>query len=134
MGGFEELEHTADVAIRVWGSDLGDLFASAAAGMAHQLADPTGVPLTVERDIELAAGDVETLLVAWLGELLYLAERDECLFVDFEVREITPQRLTAVARGGPVSEYRRYIKAVTFSDLAVRCTEDGYQTAVVFDV
>jgi SHS2 domain-containing protein len=131
---FEEIEHTADIAIHVWGRDLAELFANAAYGMACQLADPDEVGQTVERAIELEAYDGETLLVAWLGELLYLGERDDCVFVEFDVLEITRTRLRAVARGGPVQEHQGHIKAVTFSDLEIRRTDAGYETTIVFDV
>ncbi|MBN1978875.1 MAG: archease [Anaerolineae bacterium] len=131
---FEEIEHTADVAIRVRGGDLAGLFANAAYGMAWQLADPEGVDPTIERSVELEAYDVETLLVAWLGELLYLGERDGCVFTEFDMREVAPTRLRAVARGGAAREYRGHVKAVTFNELEIRRTGTGYETTVVFDV
>jgi SHS2 domain-containing protein len=131
---FEEIEHTADIALRVRGPDLPALFANAARGMACQLAEPCDAPPTTEREIELDAYDAETLLVAWLGELLYLGERDDCVFTEFEMLEVTPHRLRAAVRGGPVAQHRRHIKAVTFSDLDITCTEDGLETTVVFDV
>jgi SHS2 domain-containing protein len=133
-GRFEEVEHTADIAIRVWGQDLAELFANGAYGMACQMADPDAVDLNAERLIELEAYDVETLLVTWLGELLYLSERDECVFTEFDVLEITPTRLRARARGGSVREPRRHIKAVTFSELEIVHTDAGYETTIVFDV
>jgi SHS2 domain-containing protein len=132
--GFEEVEHTADIAIRVWGRDLAELFVNAACGMACQLADVGDVKPTIERLVALEAYDVETLLVAWLGELLYLGERDESVFAEFDVREIAPTRLRAVVRGGAVKEYRRHIKAVTFGGLEIRPTSRGYETTIVFDV
>ena len=131
---FEEVEHTADIAVRVWGRDLTELFANAAFGMACQLADPGEMDLTVENSVDLEAYDAETLLVAWLGELLYLGERDDCVFVDFDMTEVTTTRLSAVVRGGAVHEYRGHIKAVTFSDLAIQLTGAGYETTIVFDV
>ena len=131
---FEEIEHTADVAIRVWGRDLAELFANAAYGMACQLADPGKVEQTVEQSVELNAYDVETLLVSWLGELLYLGEREECVFTDFDLLEVTPTRLWATIRGGSIHEHQRHIKAVTFSDMEIVQTGEGYQTVVVFDV
>jgi SHS2 domain-containing protein len=135
--GFEELDHTADIALRVRGSDLKELFVNAALGMAHQLADPTSVVCTAEHEVSLRAGDVETLLVSWLSELLYLGEREgaaEIVFTTFDVRDIGPNHINATVRGGPATDLRRYIKAVTFSDLSVRRTADGYQTVIVFDV
>jgi SHS2 domain-containing protein len=131
---FEEIEHTADIAIRVWGRDLAGVFANAAYGMVCQLADPAEVERTVERAVELEAYDAETLLVTWLGELLYLGERDTCVFTDFDMLEITPTHLRAVARGGPAREHRRHIKAVTFNELEIVRTDEGYETTIVFDV
>jgi SHS2 domain-containing protein len=131
---FEEIEHTADIAIRVWGRDLAELFANSASGMACQLADPGEAEFTVEQSVELDAYDVETLLVSWLSELLYLGEREECVFYDFDLFEVTPTGLRATVRGKAVHEQRRHIKAVTFSDLEIIQTDEGYETVVVFDV
>ncbi len=132
--GFEEIPHTADVALRVWGRDLKELFVNAARGMAWLLADPDTVEPVATVPIELTAYDAETLLVSWLGELLYLSERDGIVSTTFEMEEITPTHLRGVARGGPVQEIRQPIKAVTFSDLEIRSTPHGLETVVVFDV
>jgi SHS2 domain-containing protein len=131
---FEEIEHTADIAIRVRGRDLAELFANAAYGMACQLADPGTVDQTNEHQVELDAYDAETLLVSWLGELLYLGEREECVFINFEMLRVTPTQLRAVVRGGAVKEHKAHIKAVTFNELEITNTDEGYETTVVFDV
>jgi SHS2 domain-containing protein len=131
---FEEVEHTADIAIRVWGADLAELFANAAYGMACQLTDVEDVELGTTEQIDLRAPDVEMLLVNWLSELLYLGEREDVAFVDFDLSEVTPHTLQAVVRGGPISEHRVHIKAVTFSQLNIVKTDQGYETIVVFDV
>ena len=131
---FEEVDHTADIAIRVWGRNLAELFVNGAYGMACQMADLDAVNQEVEHLIELEAYDAETLLVSWLGELLYVSERDGCVFTDFDVLEVTPTRLRAVVRGGPVRERRQHIKAATFSDLKIVRTGEGYEATIVFDV
>ena len=131
---FEEVDHTADIAIRVWGGSLAELFANAAYGMACQIADAQTVDLSVEERIQLEADDVEMLLVDWLGELLFLGEPEQVVFVAFDIVEVTPHVLSALARGGPVSEYLAHIKAVTFSQLDVRKTAEGFETVIVFDV
>ena len=131
---FAEVEHTADIAIRVRGRSLGELFANAAYGMAHQITDLEAVEPTTEEQIELQAEDVEMLLVDWLSELLYLGERENVAFVEFDMMEVTAHGLRAVARGGPIIEHQGHIKAVTFSELDVKETEEGYETVIVFDV
>lgn len=132
---FEEIDHTADLSIRVWGSDLAELFTNAAYGLAHQLAvDPDSIPAAVERQVELEAYDVETLLVDWLDELLYLGEQAAAVFTAFDVVEITDHRLRAVVRGGPPAEHRSAVKATTFHELEIVQTGEGYETTIVFDV
>ena len=131
---FEELEHTADIAILVRGETLAELFANAAYGMACQLTDVDQLEVSIEKEIELRADDVEMLLVDWLGELLYLGEREDAAFVEFTMKQVTPQELRAVARGGPIKEHQAHIKAVTFSQMDVHETDGVYETRVVFDV
>ena len=131
---FEEVEHTADIAIRVWGADLPELFTNAAYGMASQLTDVDDVDLTIQVEIELQAQDVEMLLVDWLSELLYLGEQEDAVFVEFHISHATSHTLHAVARGGKIVEHQAHIKAVTFSEMDVRRIDDRYETIIVFDV
>ena len=131
---FEEIEHTADVAIRVWGQDLAALFANAAFGMTALLTNIEDVVATTKATIELEAEDVEILLVDWLSELLFLGERDDVVYMRIDRLEIAPNRLKATVRGGPVQERHAHIKAVTFSELQIKRTDRGYETVIVFDV
>ena len=131
---FEEIEHTADIAMRVWGRDLTELFANAAYAMGYMLTDVEDVVPTVTETIELEAEDVEILLVDWLSELLFLGERDNLVFTRIDGLQVTPNRLRAAVQGGPVQERRSHIKAVTFSELHITQTNRGYETVIVFDV
>jgi SHS2 domain-containing protein len=131
--GFAEIEHTADVALRVWGQDLQDLFVNAASGLTWLLSDPATVDPISSTSFDLDGYDTETLLVTWLGELLYLYERDGIVFTSFSL-EVTPTHLKGTARGGRSQEARQHIKAVTFSELDIQHTERGLETVLVFDV
>lgn len=129
------IEHTADWALRVRGGDLAQLFGRAAEGLARLLvADVAAVPLDRARDVVLEAYDAEDLLVDWLGELVYWAERDGMVFPAVEFRQVTATQLAGTVRGGRVPEMQKHIKAVTYHDLAIRQTERGLEVTVVFDV
>lgn len=132
--GFEEIDHTADIAIRVWGRDLVELFANAAHGMAFMLTQTEDVVPAVKRTMELEAEDLEILLVDWLSELLFLGERDNLVFTRIDRLQVAANRLTATVWGGPIQERRSHIKAVTFSELDITQTDSGYETVIVFDV
>jgi SHS2 domain-containing protein len=134
VGRWQEIDHTADLALRIWGDSLTDLFAQAARGM-FDLAvtcDATGVK--VERHLALEAPDVEALLVDWLNELLYLSEIDNVAYLAFEFVACTSTQLRARLFGLPILERRRAIKAATYHNLEVVAREAGLETEVVFDV
>lgn len=130
----EEIEHTADWALRVRGRTLKGLFANTARGMAMLVADLDTVEPSVERRVELEEFDLETLLVSWLSELLWFNEQSGAVFVRYEIQELTPTRLAATVWGGPASGQWKHIKAVTYHNLNISTTDDGYEVTVVFDV
>jgi SHS2 domain-containing protein len=130
---FQEIEHTADLAIRVYGRDMRELFANAARGMFALMAEPSEEP-TREREVALEAIDHEGLLVDWLNELIYLHEVEEETYSQFTIETLTATELKARVVGGPTKSKARAIKAATFHDLKIVETESGYQATIVFDV
>ncbi len=133
--GFEEIEHTADRALRIFGINLQELFASAAQGMIDLMVpDVSKVPPEVEKSIELTAIDAESLLVEWLSELAYWAETEMLIFNTFRIQKVTATHLQASILGGKVSELKKHIKAVTYHNLKIIKTAQGLEATIVFDV
>ena len=133
MGRWQEVDHTADLALRVWGMDLADVFATAAQGMFSLLTDLDSIVPTRSVSLVLDSLDAEALLVDWLNELLYLNEVEGLALTDFVFEILTPTHLEARVQGGLVQEYWNYIKAATFHNLEIRPTMEGYVTELVFD-
>jgi SHS2 domain-containing protein len=132
---FEEIEHTADWALRVRGHDLRELLVNAARGMSRLLVpDLTAISTDVERRFELDAFDAESLLVEWLSELAYWAEAEMLVFREFDLRQVTSVHLEAVVRGGRAPNLQKQIKAVTYHNLEIIATDGGLEATVVFDV
>ena len=132
---FEEVDHTADRALRVWAADARSLFLDAAHGMINLMGDPPpGCTPTGWQDIELEAIDQESLLVEWLNELLYLAEETGGLFVTFDVLALTEYHLRARAGWVPARASKAHIKAATYHNLAIVQTADGVSVELTFDV
>lgn len=133
--GYQEIEHTADCALRIFGRNLEELLLNAARGMnslmGHSFPES---PKTVERHFDLEAFDTESLLVEWLSELVYLAETEMLVFDRFRMEEVSPTHLKAVARGYHAIGLEKCIKAVTYHDLNIIQTDKGLETTVVFDV
>lgn len=134
MGTWEELDHTADLAIRVCANSLEDLFSTAAEAMFSLTAQAVDTePISID-DLELEGIDRETLLIEWLNELLYIHERDDVVIMDIEFKCLTNTALQASVRGVPVEEYYAHIKAATFHNLRIDTNKEGFCTAIVFDV
>lgn len=131
---YEQLEHTADLALRVYGRTRRELFANAAYAMFSQLADLVHVAPAVQREVEVEGIDYESVLVNWLNELLYLQDTRGEAYVAFEIHRLSRQRLQAIVRGEPTEAIYTIIKAATYHDLAINRAGKGYVVTIVFDV
>lgn len=132
---FEEIPHTADLALRVRGADWPSVLLHAAQGLFYLLrCEARGPAAPVRRQIALEADDPETLLVDWLNELIYLSETHGELYTSFAFEELTWTRLQATVQGWDHHPPQKYIKAATFFDLKLVSTPEGYEVTITFDV
>lgn len=131
--GFEEVEHSADWALRVWAPDLPALFEQAALGMQALAGIELKPQPLLSRKLELEAPDPESLLVAFLGELLHYADSEGIGFRQYSLA-IDGGHLKARLEGAPIYKVDKEIKAVTFHNLAIQPAAGGLQVQLVFDV
>jgi SHS2 domain-containing protein len=130
-------EHTADVAVEATADSLGAVFAAVAEGMAAAMCDdvPDG---GTRRDLAVTAEGREALLFDYLDELIYERDVHSVLPVDNEATVTTDAdewHLDGSYRGVPLSEVTaRDLKAVTYSEMDVSETAEGWHAYVVFDV
>ena len=128
-------EHTGEIVLRVRAPSLGGLFVEAARGLAElslgrKQAEPSGSP----RTLSLEARDAAALLVDWLNELIYLAETERWVALEFAGVEATPTTLRLQARGAVLDRAPSLVKAATLHGLHL-VQEDGLvQADVVLDV
>ena len=132
---FEEIEHTADVALRVHGRDLEELLKNAALGMTHLICEKTFLSgKNAQQLVEISADDMEGLLVEWLSELVFLVEVKSFIFQRVDIQTISETYCKAEVYGKIASELKVYIKAVTYHNLKIVETETGLEATVVFDI
>lgn len=136
--GFEFLDHTADLRVRVWGKDLVQLFEEAAVALFTVITDIGTVRPETEERVDVEGVNLEELLVGWLSELLYLHEVKGLLFSRFKVFEVKGEYLSAKAWGEPFSPERHCIllpvKAVTYHRLQIEEREGLMVAEIIFDV
>jgi SHS2 domain-containing protein len=135
---FKLLDHTGDLGIVVYGIDLEVLFLNAAKAFSGLLTDLRRIRCEVERTIVLESETLEDLMVAWLGELLYLFDAEGLVFKRFKVERLSKAGLKATAGGEAFQRERhvlkREIKAVTYHQVKVEKKEGLWQARVIFDL
>src|SRR3982750_1578106 len=99
------VDHTAEVQLELGAGSLPGLLAEAGGGLGALLprgreAGPSGEP----RTIEVASVDREALLVDWLNEIVFLAEVERWVAVDFDFSAASETHLKASARGVAVDD------------------------------
>ncbi len=135
---YRQMAHTADVAYRIRGDSLADLYINAAEALVATMTDRRGLKPRETRDIEVEAPDREALLVTWLNHLLYLYDVDGFLGRDFEILALKDEGLTARARGEPFDPERHVgktaVKAATYHHLEITPRDHGWQATVILDL
>ncbi|HSL47139.1 MAG TPA: archease [Anaerolineales bacterium] len=131
--GFEEISHTADWSVHVWAEDLPSLFTEAARAMNSLSGTVAGAGLRLKRTFGTEAPDAESLLVAFLSELLYYQEQENLAFDVFDLR-VTGQWLKVEMEGAQIAASDKAIKAVTYHNLKIQKSHEGLETTIVFDV
>ncbi|MBI3742551.1 MAG: archease, partial [Chloroflexi bacterium] len=128
MKRFEEIPHTADWSFRAYGANLRELFANAA----HALFEMQGAraaenaqPIT--RRLHVDAIDREALLVNWLNELLFMQEKYREVYREFQIATLSSTKLAAKIIGKPRTKMDKLIKAVTFHNLQIVQTQNGWE-------
>jgi SHS2 domain-containing protein len=136
MGGYEILEHTADVGLRARAATVTTLFEQTTRGLCDiagiwQDAPGSSVAIDVE------ARDREGLIVDWLNEVLYLHDSRNVAVGSVEVDEVSEQRARGRVTVHPLGEGAEtaiQVKAVTYHQLDVREIPSGWSATVFFDI
>ena len=93
---------------------------------------------TAIRDVLVKGEDFPDLMVRWLGEILYLFEGENFIVHSIEIKSISPIQLkSTLSLSSFEPEYHRVlreIKAVTYHQISVDKTNDGWEARVIFDI
>lgn len=135
---FEILEHPADIGFRAYGRTREELYQNAALALFSLACDPATIEERESLEIEATGSEEETLIYAWLAELLAIAEAERLVFLRVEIRSLDAGRVRGVAHGEPYDRARHrsgtHIKAVTFHQLRVDQTPAGWSAQVYLDL
>jgi SHS2 domain-containing protein len=131
-------DHTADLGVEIYGKTLPELFANAAFAVFDIITDLRFVKATEERQVVIEGSGWEDLLVNYLREILYLLNGEGLLLKKYAIGKIALYRLEGSVAGeffDPATHrIHTEIKAVTYHQISVRETQDGWTGRVIFDV
>ena len=137
QGSYQFIDHTADVGILVNAPTANGLIEMAALALAELITSVDAVTPRIERRFQLREEEIDTLLVSWLQELLYLLDTEGLIFGSFRVK-LQGSQLEATAWGEPfdpgVHPMKTEIKAVTYHQLEVIERGEGWQARVIVDL
>ena len=132
------LDHTADLGIRVYGTDLKDLFEGAGRALMHLMVKAKIPNKTRSMKISVSGEDLADLMVRWLGEILYLFTGENQLVTSIRMGSVSSSHLDAILETVPfepeIHEILSEIKAVTYHQIEVTEIENGWEAKVIFDV
>ncbi len=146
MKDFEQLPHTADLKIRVYGATREQLFAHAVIGM-FQVIHPK-IPacrienerivcdsLPIIHEIEVRSFDEVSLLVDFLSEVLYLSDVHNEAYLAAEVHEMSNTYVRATLHGIGITGFEVVeVKAVTYHEMEIKQLDGMWQADIVFDI
>lgn len=126
------VEHTGELELEIESATEAEVFGDALSALAELVGDDRhGGRLS--RQIRLAEPERAALLVAWLDELVFLAETESLVPAAVERIELSDGGLVATVscdRGSP----RPLVKGATYHRLAFESTGSGFRATVVLDV
>ncbi len=128
----------ADLTVDTWGETLEDVFRQSAIALFNAITPIEGISQDETREFEVEGHDMGALLFNFLDELLYLQEVDLIVFSGFDL-EIDRESfiLTATCHGElfDLSKHTQGIavKAVTFHQMKMEQTDEGWALRVVLD-
>lgn len=134
MDRYQFLDHPADIKLRVFGKDLPDVFINAAIGMMSFLFPQAGSAITKStKEITVEAEGLDSLLVNWLSEILWLCTTLHSKGVDFQIQKFSEHKLSAkIVFTSAVAQDE--IKAVTYHELKIVQENKHWLAEVVFDI
>jgi len=140
---YEYLDHTADVQLHAWGSNLKEAFENVATAMFGYMTDIETVAMDVALEIEAEGDDIEGLLFHFLDEFLFSFSAEPFFIprkidiIDFDMENF---KIKARGYGEPfdISKHPQgtEVKAITYGSMKVYNDEEKgqHELFVIIDI
>jgi SHS2 domain-containing protein len=142
MGNFKFIPHTADIAVQITAKTMEDLFSMAASALKSAVVEDFKSKNNISYKLNCSAQILEELLVIFLNEINYLYFSKKFIFcqvAELSIKKPADQYMAeAVLMGENFSLkhhiFKEEIKAVTYHNLEIKNTDEGFSVTIVFDI
>ena len=135
---FKIIDHTADVGIIAYGTDVEQLFCNAALALFSLITELESIQEKSHLNLRVSSDERDSLLVEWLNELIYFFDAKHMLFNRFDIESLTQNELKATCHGeafDPMKhKIKRGVKAATYHMLRLDKNNDGYEAQIILDI
>ncbi|OQB44307.1 MAG: hypothetical protein BWY03_00280 [Parcubacteria group bacterium ADurb.Bin159] len=131
---YKFLEHTADLKVQTEGKNLEELFLNVLTAVFEACRPEIKNKKLKFRKINIKAEDLESLLINFLSEVLYLSDINNEIYFKARFDKLTHQELIAEICGYKVERFGLEIKAVTWHDLEIKKQKRKWQATILFDI
>ena len=135
---FEELEHTADVKMRISAPDFLSLLAESGDAMSSVLfGDFEKEPEKMTVEIEAEGADASELTVNFLSELLFLTEVEYLVPMSYSLEQ-NGNKVFGTVSGIEFDRAKHAggicVKGISYSGLSLEETSAGLELTIIFDI
>lgn len=143
LNGFRYLEHTADVKFEAYGKTYEEVFINSGYAFSNITLDTTKVEKKLIKKINLISQDIISLLYDFLEELILLFEVEHFVLSEISKLELDREnnKLFVKLLGDYINEdndgkyeFKHNIKAVTYNDMKIDKSDNGFTATVVVDI
>jgi len=131
---FEFGPHVGEVQLQLHGMTIAAVLEQAGIALGELLAPAAAAGPEKVEEVSLTAPDRSALLVEWINELLYLADRDHWIPTHFDFHDATEHHVNASVRGPVLAEAPTEVKAATWHGLRFDVRDGAFVAEVVLDV
>ncbi|HJJ54747.1 MAG TPA: archease [Methanocorpusculum sp.] len=135
---FEELEHTADVKMRICGTGFDGLLQESGFALSRVLyGDYPEEPCTLSCEIDASGDSPEEFCVNFLSELLFLFETEYLVPMQFSL-QISGLSVSGTVSGVSFNRNKHAggigVKGISYSGLSLTQTNTEYELIIIFDI
>ncbi len=138
--GYEFLDHTADLKIKIEESSLDEAFKTAALAIKQAMAENIEVSQKITRIVSVEGKDLQDLLYNFMEEFIFLLDADDFILADIIDLEVNKDEekniwtLSSTISGDNASNYRfsNDVKAITFNEMKIQEDKENNKVVIQF--